>query len=60
MNDIPPDVELSLPRGWRDALERADAEILAGRVVDSGRIMAKLQQAIREMAAETSETVASR
>ena len=44
----------SLPEGWQDALDRADADIAAGRVVPSEHIMRKLRTAIAAMESKTS------
>ena len=39
------------PQDWLDALDRADADLAAGRTVDGDRILSDLRRTIAEMEA---------
>jgi hypothetical protein len=43
--------EARLPDGWGEALDRAEADIAAGRVVSSEHIMRRLRDALAAMEA---------
>jgi hypothetical protein len=49
-SDMP---QLSVPPAWALALERADSDLAAGRLVPASQVHALLREAIEEMEAET-------
>ena len=51
MADHPPPTA-NPPQAWLDAMAEAEADIQAGRTVDSATIMRQLDQSIAEMQAE--------
>ena len=51
MADHPPPTA-NPPQAWLDAMAEAEADIQAGRTVDSATIMRRLDQSIAEMQAE--------
>jgi hypothetical protein len=50
--------EASLPDGWREVLDRAEADIAAGRVVSSEHIMRKLRVVLASMEAQATQDAA--
>jgi hypothetical protein len=49
MNETPP---LPAPSGWLEALERAEADLAAGRVYDGAAVRQRLRDSIKRMQAE--------
>lgn len=43
--------DLQPPQDWLDALDRADADVAAGRTVPGGGVMSRLRQTLADMEA---------
>jgi hypothetical protein len=51
--DIPPTCPQQAPQAWVDAMDEAEADMKAGRTVDSAAVIRGLDESIAELRART-------